>query len=99
MKKQSVPYGKVKIVVYIESLDGSVSADKYVVGNQMKGTVGEVMEHELKTLSGLVVDVKFSFKSLLNRMVLSLRNKMCTCELAIHFTKKAINVYDTGKPE
>lgn len=99
VKKQSVPYGKVKIVVYIESLDGSVSADKYVVGNQMKGTVGEVMEHELKTLSGLVVDVKFSFKSLLNRMVLSLRNKMCTCELAIHFTKKAINVYDTGKPE
>lgn len=48
MKKQSVPYGKVKIVVYIESLDGSVSADKYVVGNQIRGLWARLWNMNLK---------------------------------------------------
>lgn len=93
VKKQSIMPGKVKIMVYIEAMDSSVSADKYVVGNQMKGTVGRKIHKTLRTEDGRKVDVKFSFKSLFNRMVLSLRNKLIACELATHVTKRAIDIY------
>ena len=93
VKKQSIVPGKVKVMVYIEALDASVTADKYVVGNQMKGTVGAIMHRKLFTRDGREVLVKFSFKSLFNRMVLSLRNKLATNELVIHVTKHAVDIY------
>lgn len=93
VKKQSIMPGKVKIVVYIEALDASVTADKYVIGNQMKGTVGNIMHRILTTRDGRAIQVKFSFKSLFNRMVLSLRNKLTANELVIHVTRRAVDIY------
>lgn len=93
VKKQSIMPGKVKIMVYIEALDPSVTADKYVIGNQMKGTVGNIMHRKLSTRDGREIQVKFSFKSLFNRMVLSLRNKLAANELVIHVTKRAVDIY------
>ena len=93
VKKESINPGKAKIVFYIESEDGSVMSDKYVVGNQMKGTVGGTFDKPMMTVDGREIDLKFSFKSLFNRMVLSLRNKMAVNEFSIGLTKKAIDIY------
>lgn len=93
VKKQAIMPGKAKIMVYIEAMDPSVTADKYVVGNQMKGTVGNIFHHPMTTVDGREILLKFSFKSLFNRMVLSLRNKLAMNELAIHMTKKAVDIY------
>jgi hypothetical protein len=85
--------GKVLFTVYVESMDGSTTSDKYVIGNQMKGTVNGVMKKPLMTQDGRVVDVKCSFKGGFNRMVLSLRDRLGTSELAVGVTKQAIAIY------
>lgn len=85
--------GKAFITIYVESLDPSTNADKYVIGNQMKGTVGSIMRYPLMTEDGREVLVKTSLKGMFNRMVLSFRNKLISCELLIGFTKKAVAVY------
>jgi len=85
--------GKVLFTVYVESMDGSTTSDKYVIGNQMKGTVNGVMKKPLMTQDGRVVDVKCSFKGGFNRMVLSLRDRLGTSELSVGVTKQAIAIY------
>jgi len=85
--------GKAYVMVYIESLDASTNADKYVLGNQMKATVGRIMDKPLKTKDGQVVDIKASFKGMFNRMVLSFRNKLVTNELGYQVTQQAIAIY------
>lgn len=85
--------GKVLFTVSIESMDPSTTADKYVIGNQMKGTVGSIFSKPLMTKDGRRIDVKSSFKGMFNRMVLSLRDKLGSNELAIQFTQLAIKVY------
>lgn len=85
--------GKVLFTVYVESMDGSTTSDKYVIANQMKGTVNGVMKKPLMTQDGRVVDVKCSFKGGFNRMVLSLRDRLGTSELSVGVTKQAIAIY------
>jgi hypothetical protein len=85
--------GKVLFTVSIESMDPSTTADKYVIGNQMKGTVGSIFSKPLMTKDGRRIDVKSSFKGMFNRMVLSLRDKLGSNELAIQFTQLAVKVY------
>ena len=85
--------GKVLFTVYVESMDPSTTADKYVIGNQMKGTVGSIMQRLLTTKDGRTIDVKSSFKGMFNRMVLSLRDKLGSNEVTLQVTKLAINVY------
>lgn len=85
--------GKVMFTIYIESMDGSTTADKYVIGNQMKGTVGVVLAKPITTRDGRKVDVKQSYKGTLNRMVLSLRDKLATNEAAYQFTQNALRIY------
>lgn len=85
--------GKAFIIISIESMDPSTNADKYVIANQMKGTVGSIMRHPLMTEDGREVLVKTSLKGMFNRMVLSFRNKLISCELTIAFTKQAVAVY------
>lgn len=85
--------GKAFVMIYVESLDASTNADKYVLGNQMKATVGRIMSKPLTTKSGLVIDIKASFKGMFNRMVLSFRNKLVTNELTYQFTQQAIKIY------
>lgn len=85
--------GKVLFTVYVESMDGSTTSDKYVIANQMKGTVNGVMKKPLMTQDGRVVDVKCSFKGGFNRMVLSFRDRLGTSELSVGVTKQAIAIY------
>lgn len=84
---------KALVKIFIESMESTTTADKYVLGNQMKATVGRIMDKPLMTKSGLVVDIKASFKGMFNRMVLSFRNKLITNEAGYQFTKMALDVY------
>ncbi len=91
--RPAIQPGRVVIRVYIEDLNASENADKFVVGNQMKGTVGNIVNKTMRTLDGRVVHMIFSFKGLFNRMVLSLRDKMACCETAIAASKAAARAY------
>lgn len=92
-KKQSVMPGKIKVLFHIESEDEAIVADKYVVGNQMKGTINSIYTDVVTTVDGRVVDMKFSFKSLFARMVLSLRDKLVCNGLTKQVSKQAVDIY------
>lgn len=85
--------GKAFITIMVESMDPSTNADKYVIANQMKGTVGRIMHKPMMTEDGRQVMVKTSLKGMFNRMVLSFRNKLVSCEATIQVTLKAIAIY------
>lgn len=81
------------VYIYIENTIKTTTADKFVVGNQMKGTVGFIYEEPIYTLDGRPVHITFSLKSLLNRMVLSLRDKLVANEVNNVYTTRMISKY------
>lgn len=91
--RPTIAPGKAYVMIYIESMDASTNADKYVIGNQMKATVGRIMGKPMTTKSGLQIQVKASFKGMFNRMVLSLRNKLVANEFGYQVTRHAIKAY------
>lgn len=91
--KSKVYPGTAIVYVYIDNKIKTTTADKFVVGNQMKGTVGFIYEHPIYTTDGRPVDITFSLKSLLNRMVLSLRDKLVANEVNNVYTARMISKY------
>lgn len=91
--KSKVYPGTAVVYIYIENTIKTTTADKFVVGNQMKGTVGFIYEHPIYTVDGREVDITFSLKSLLNRMVLSLRDKAVANEVNNVYTQRMISKY------
>jgi hypothetical protein len=81
------------VLIYIDNKIKTTTADKFVVGNQMKGTVGFIYENPIYTVDGRPVDIIFSLKSLLNRMVLSLRDKLVANEINNVYTNRMISKY------
>lgn len=81
------------VYIYIDNKIKTTTADKFVVGNQMKGTVGFIYEHPIYTTDGRPVDITFSLKSLLNRMVLSLRDKLVANEVNNVYTERMVSKY------
>lgn len=59
----------VAIQIYITADVGAGVGDKGVFANQMKTVFGKVMERELKTETGTVVDCVFGYKSVYDRIV------------------------------
>jgi len=93
VKKASIPYGRVRISIYVESMSSAVVSDKFVYGNQMKGTLGHITVKQMYTKDGRPVPMKFSFKSMFKRMVISLRNKAVVTEYSYGVKKRFINIY------
>lgn len=91
--KSKVYPNTVSVVIYIENKLVTTVADKFVAGNQMKGTVGYINPYTMYTEDGREVDWKFSLKSLLNRMVLSLRDKLVANETNHVYTSRMITKY------
>lgn len=91
--RASLEPGQVSIEVFVEEFTETTTVDKFVIGNQMKGTVGNIAPRQYYTRDGRKVDILFSFKSLFNRMVLSLRDKLVTNELVIHTTQLMVDAY------
>lgn len=82
--------GSVRINIYLEEILESTTADKLVISNQMKGTIGYIYPFEIKTVDGRPVHVIFSVKSLLARMVLSMRDKLVVNEINNVYTHRLI---------
>lgn len=91
--KPVIPPGLVEVSIMIETLDGSTTADKFVVGNQMKATTGFIMPEPIHTEDGKAVHLKQSYKGVMNRIVNSLRDEACTNETVIGFSDAAAKVY------
>lgn len=91
--KPSIPPGIVEVSIMIETLDGSTTADKFVVGNQMKATTGFIMPEPIFTEDGRAAHLKQSYKGVMNRIVLSIRDEACTNETVIGFSNAAAKVY------
>lgn len=89
--KSKVYLNTAVVYIYIENKINTTTADKFVVGNQMKGTVGFIYEDQIRTTDGRKVDITFSLKSLLNRMVLSLRDKIAANEVNNVYTQRIIS--------
>lgn len=88
--KTKIYPGSMNIEVYIEEILDSTTADKLVIGNQMKGTIGYIYPQELSTVDGRPVNVIFSTASLLRRMVLNVRDKIALNELNNVYTHRLI---------
>lgn len=82
--------GTIRVNVYIEEILESTTADKLVIGNQMKGTIGYIYPESLYTTDGRRVDAIFSTCSLLRRMVLNVRDKLGLNELNNVYTNRLI---------
>ncbi|QDJ97394.1 hypothetical protein D9_0064 [Aeromonas phage D9] len=91
--KSKVYPGTASVSIYIENSLTTTVADKFVAGNQMKGTVGFIYPNPIYTEDGREVDWFFSLKSLLNRMVLSLRDKLVANEVNNVYTIRMIEKY------
>lgn len=93
LKKVPINPGKVQVTIYIEDLSKATTADKFVLGNQMKGTVSFIFNEPMLTTDGRVVDGQFSCKSMYKRMVVSLRDKMAANELLHGVSKQFVDLY------
>lgn len=91
--KTKIYPGTMVVNIYVEADLSTTVADKFVVGNQMKGTVGFIYPEPIYTVDGQIVDITFSVKSLLNRMVLSLRDKLVANEYNFVSTSRLIAKY------
>jgi len=93
----TVDPNKAVIFVYIEVPVPAGIGGKGVFGNQMKSTFGYIMDNETVTESGLTVDSIFSFKSELNRVVLSAIIQAMTNPLLRTYTEGAKDIFRKAK--
>lgn len=84
----------VVIQVYITETIGMSIADKIVVGNQLKATVGRYWNEPQTSEDGVAVDLFFSAKSVDNRVVLDAEHIGSTNTILIELTKRFIESYD-----
>lgn len=68
-------------------------ADKGVIANQMKSVVSNVMEGDVTTESGRKIDVMFSYRSVINRIVLSPIAMGTTCTLIKSMSPRITEAY------
>lgn len=81
------------IKIYITGPSSMGVADKFVFGNQMKGTVGEVFTGILETDEGVPLDAKFSYRSFDKRIVNSGDIMGTTATLAVEIGKRMVKAY------
>jgi hypothetical protein len=81
------------IQIYITADVGAGVGDKGVFANQMKTVFGKVMEKELKTESGTVIDCVFGYKSVYDRIVNSPAIIGTTTTLLDVIAKRAVAAY------
>ena len=82
------------IQVHITESIGMSVADKIVLGNQLKATVGRYWNDPQTTEDGEEIDVLFSAQSVDNRIVLDAEKIGTTNTLLIELTKRFIEAYD-----
>ena len=89
--------GKVEIKFYIKVNSKMTTGDKLIFGNQLKSTVGEIVDYPLKTEDGRDVDAMFSNRAVLARIVNSAYLMGTTASLLKIVTENAIDMYFNNK--
>jgi hypothetical protein len=82
------------IRIYITSDVPAGVGDKGVFGSQLKTVFGQVMENEVTTASGKVIDAIFGQKSINDRIVTSPDVIGTTTSLLIEFGRRAVEIYE-----
>lgn len=85
--------GMMELRVFIESTVSLAVGDKGVIGAQMKSVVSSVFQSDITTESGTPVDAQFSFRSVLNRTVLSPVLAGTTNRLLRHVSTQIADAY------
>lgn len=84
--------GQIELKYYVVSEADTKIGDKFIIGHQLKNTVGDVLD-DIKTESGESIDMIFSNRSVLARITNSGYIIGTTNLLMKHFTDKAIKAY------
>lgn len=66
--------GMLEVKYFILSENGVTRGDKFVVGHQLKATVGQVVPSTMRTTNGITFDATFGYRSVLARIVQSYQN-------------------------
>lgn len=82
-----------ELKVFIEATIPQGNSDKLVLSNQLKSVSVGSMSSKVTTESGAVVDVMFSYRSILNRVTLSPLLIGTTVRLLRHLTPKVADAY------
>lgn len=92
---QGIPLleNQIEIKTYINVKDNMGIGDKAILGNQLKFTVGDVFEYDIRTQDGTKVDLLFSNKSLAARIVNSPFLIGTTSTVLDLISKKAVDMY------
>lgn len=85
---------KAEIKIYITTVDNSSTGDKIIMANQMKSVIGEVMDYQVTTENGDEIDMFFSYKNILSRIVNSPILIGTTSSLLKIIGQKAVQLYD-----
>lgn len=88
---------RAEIRVYIVKQDRALAGHKLIFGSQLKSVISEEMTYEMTTEDGVPVDAKFSFRSVMNRVVLgAIKQGMLTTNVKL-IGKRMAEIYFTGK--
>lgn len=92
---QGVPLQEdsLELKIYIQVNEKMGTGDKYILGNQMKGTVGEVFDYKMTTENGDDIDMVFSKVSMSARIVNSPDLLGTTITLIKKLEEEAIKTY------
>ena len=93
IKGRPLQEGDVEIKYYIQTTDIPTTGDKFVFGNQLKCTVGEVYAYPIKTENGEEIEALFSTKSIVARIVTSYMTGSTTTTLLKKVTENVVDMY------
>lgn len=88
-------YGTAEIKVYLTKEETANSGDKGVFGNQMKSVFGEVMDYDIYSFNGEIIDAKFSYISLAKRIVNSSIIIGTTNTILKLASKRVVEIYES----
>ena len=84
---------KAEIKIYMDTPVNMGVGDKAIFGNQLKFTVGDVFDYDVKTESGAVVEAIFGRASIEARIVHSTDMHATTGSLLEYISKQAVDIY------
>lgn len=85
--------GMVNVLFYIRVNEGMGVGDKAIFANQLKTTIGEVFNDDIKSADGIDIDAMFGERSVQARVVNSPKQIGTTATLLKVIAKKAIDAY------
>ena len=86
--------GRAEVRIYITVGNGTGSGDKLVFANQLKSTIGEVMDYTMTTETGHEIEAVFGYRSNAARIVSSAMEMGTSTTLLALMDKQAIELYD-----